>query len=62
MAETIAEQQEVRQTDEGRCRHRWIVQTPNGPNVQGRCKLCGRERTFPTAPERVNPSAPMRGQ
>lgn len=30
------------------CPHRWRIATPNGPTVQGVCRLCGAERTFPT--------------
>lgn len=31
-----------------RCRHRWILETPNGPKVQGWCRLCRMHRVFPT--------------
>lgn len=33
------------------CKHRWLIDTPNGPLVHGHCKLCGAERDFPTVPE-----------
>jgi hypothetical protein len=34
------------------CRHRWVIETPNGPTVAGACKRCGEVRTFPAAGER----------
>ena len=35
------------------CTHRWLLETPNGPRVRGRCKLCGTEREFPTTADDV---------
>lgn len=31
---------------EGQCRHKWVLETPNGPTSQGRCRLCGEVREF----------------
>ena len=28
------------------CPHHWIIETPEGPVSNGRCKLCGDEREF----------------
>ena len=28
------------------CTHHWIIQPPEGPVSQGRCRLCGEEREF----------------
>lgn len=28
------------------CAHRWLLGAPSQGKVQGRCKLCGAERTF----------------
>lgn len=30
------------------CTHRWILETPSGPDTAARCRLCGEERSFPT--------------
>ena len=35
------------------CQHRWLLDTPGGPEVQGRCRTCGRLRSFPTVAEEV---------
>ena len=29
------------------CIHHWLLESPDGPNSHGRCKLCGEERDFP---------------
>ena len=29
------------------CVHRWLIESPNGPVVHGRCRLCSAERDFP---------------
>ncbi len=44
------------------CQHRWILETPNGPKVKGRCRSCGRERTFQTVPEEVRIFRPLMNQ
>lgn len=31
------------------CVHYWLLETPHGPTIQGVCKLCGAERTYPSA-------------
>lgn len=31
------------------CRHHWVIETPNGPTVNGVCRLCGVEREFRTS-------------
>ncbi|SVD13439.1 uncharacterized protein METZ01_LOCUS366293, partial [marine metagenome] len=28
------------------CTHHWIIDSPNGPQSQGSCKVCGAEREF----------------
>ena len=28
--------------------HHFVLESPNGPTVEGRCKLCGAVRTFAT--------------
>lgn len=28
------------------CTHHFIIDPPNGPTSEGRCKLCGEQRTF----------------
>lgn len=38
----------TREPARGSCSHRWLLETPNGPRVQGRCRVCGAERDFPT--------------
>ena len=30
----------------GKCRHYWIIESPNGPTSRGMCKLCGAEKEF----------------
>ena len=31
------------------CPHRWVLETPNGPEVRGCCRACGVQRDFLTA-------------
>jgi len=33
-------------TDNGTCRHHWIIESPHGALSDGRCKICGEERQF----------------
>jgi hypothetical protein len=54
MANKIARPQQVQQADQNQCRHRWLIQTPNGAKAPGRCKNCGIKRSFPTAPDRMS--------
>lgn len=28
------------------CTHHWIIDSPNGPQSNGSCKVCGAEREF----------------
>ncbi len=28
------------------CAHHWLIETPDGPVSQGKCRLCGGEREF----------------
>lgn len=28
------------------CRHHWLIEAPDGPTSDGRCKLCGATRQF----------------
>ena len=32
------------------CPHHWLIDPVSGPESKGRCKLCGRERTFANYP------------
>ncbi|MCS7206611.1 MAG: hypothetical protein NZ951_01555 [Dehalococcoidia bacterium] len=31
---------------EGGCRHKWVLEIPNGPTSRGTCRLCGEVREF----------------
>lgn len=31
---------------EGECRHKWVLEIPNGPTSRGTCRLCGEVREF----------------
>lgn len=37
---------------DARCRHYWIIETPNGSSSQGVCKFCKEEREFHNSAER----------
>jgi hypothetical protein len=28
------------------CRHHWVIETPDGPTSEGRCKRCGEQKSF----------------
>jgi hypothetical protein len=28
------------------CRHHWVIETPDGPTSEGRCKRCGQRKSF----------------
>jgi hypothetical protein len=28
------------------CKHHWLIASPSGPTSEGRCKLCGIQRSF----------------
>lgn len=30
------------------CKHYWILESPNGPMAEGKCKLCGEVKEFPS--------------
>jgi len=45
-----------------RCQHRWLLKTPNGPKVEGRCRVCGAQRVFETVPEDMRSFRPMVSQ
>ena len=32
--------------DEAKCKHYWIIDSPNGPTSKGVCKYCGVENEF----------------
>ena len=32
------------------CTHRWVIDPPQGPTSQGRCRNCGSERAFENSP------------
>jgi hypothetical protein len=31
---------------ESECRHRWLIESPNGPTSQGKCTVCGEVGEF----------------
>ena len=33
-------------TTEPRCRHHWLIESPQGPTSMGICKLCGARKEF----------------
>lgn len=33
-------------TSEPRCRHHWLIESPQGPTSMGICKLCGARKEF----------------
>ncbi|MDO8568885.1 MAG: hypothetical protein Q7R57_09265 [Dehalococcoidales bacterium] len=35
-----------------KCCHYWVIESPNGYNSRGVCKLCGEERIFNNSAER----------
>jgi hypothetical protein len=43
----------------GACQHRWVLETPSGPKVRGRCRTCGSERSFQTVPEEMKVFRPL---
>ncbi|HXH20391.1 MAG TPA: hypothetical protein VNN10_00045 [Dehalococcoidia bacterium] len=28
------------------CQHHWLIETPDGPTSEGRCKRCGEKKSF----------------
>ncbi len=52
MSEGIAVQ-EQREGVAPSCRHRWIIETPNGATSRGSCKRCGASRRFPNAADDI---------
>jgi hypothetical protein len=36
------------------CTHRWVVESPNGAEVSGRCRHCGATKSFPTVGSRLS--------
>jgi hypothetical protein len=45
MRKTVATQPE-KATKDGRCRHHWLIGSPEGPTSVGVCKLCGARKEF----------------
>ncbi len=40
-------ERERTEEDEGpRCRHHWVIASPQGATSPGKCKICGEEREF----------------
>ena len=35
---------------ERRCRHHWLIESPQGPISMGICKLCGAQKEFRNSP------------
>ena len=33
------------------CVHHWVLELPNGPTSEGKCKRCGAVRDFPNSQE-----------
>lgn len=33
------------------CVHHYVLESPRGPTVKGRCKKCGATRSYPSAEE-----------
>jgi len=33
-------------TEDGQCRHHWLIESPEGPISMGICKLCGAQKEF----------------
>jgi hypothetical protein len=33
-------------TKQARCRHHWLIESPQGPTSMGMCKLCGAQKEF----------------
>ncbi len=44
--ETASKQPEA----EDKCRHYWIIESPNGPTSQGVCQFCGAVKDFYNSP------------
>lgn len=40
------------------CRHHWMLETPSGPTVLGKCRNCGTRRVFPTVTDDIWLGAP----
>ena len=53
MKAAIAKKNKTQAVNQRDCKHHWVIKPPNGAKVLGRCKLCGLQRKFPTAPERL---------
>ncbi|MCY4529468.1 MAG: hypothetical protein OXD46_10625 [Chloroflexi bacterium] len=49
METSILESQAVAETgiaEMPNCNHQWMIDSPNGPQSRGECRLCGAERYF----------------
>ena len=57
MRSTVLERPEVL-VETPQCRHHWVIEAPNGPTSDGRCKHCGEVRTFSNASFELAPSVP----
>jgi hypothetical protein len=42
------------------CNHHWVIDSAEGPKSQGRCKLCGTEKSFLNLYEDVREQAEKR--
>lgn len=38
---------------QARCVHHWVIEAPNGRESRGKCKLCGKAKTFANSNENV---------
>jgi hypothetical protein len=41
------------------CCHHWIIEPALGPTSQGKCKLCGEEKTFLNVVEEAMPKSDL---
>ena len=49
METSILESQAIAETaiaEMPNCNHQWMIDSPNGPQSRGECRLCGAERYF----------------
>jgi len=50
MTSRVARQRVATPAKTKNCTHRWLVETPHGARVSGRCRSCGMTRRFPSGP------------
>ncbi len=42
----IEREQEVQEEEGPRCRHHWVIESPQGATSMGKCKVCGEIKEF----------------